>query len=232
MTLSVCLIVKNENDVLARALTCAAKFADETVVCDTGSDDGSEEIARRFTDRVYSFEWCDDFSAARNFCFSKAGCDLVMWLDADDFITDENCEKILRLKERMAGYDMAFMPYAAAFDEDGTPVTTYLRERVFLRSGNFRWVGAVHEVIPPRGKIYYSDAVIYHKKQHPGDPVRNLRIYQKQISGGRKLDGREKFYYARELFYNGMYTESAAVLKEFVFGDGWKENKIEACRTL
>ena len=99
MTLSVCLIVKDEEQVLERCLSCAAAFADEIVVVDTGSSDNTVEIAKQFTDKVYFFKWCDDFSAARNFAFEKAGCDLVMWLDADDVITDENCAKIARLKD-------------------------------------------------------------------------------------------------------------------------------------
>ncbi|MDE7305797.1 MAG: glycosyltransferase family 2 protein, partial [Clostridia bacterium] len=86
MSLSVCLIVKDEQEVLARCLSCAKKFADEIVVVDTGSTDDTVKIAKSFTDKVFFFKWCDDFSAARNFAFEKAGCDLVMWLDADDII--------------------------------------------------------------------------------------------------------------------------------------------------
>lgn len=230
MTLSVCLIVKDEEETIDRVLRCASLFADEIVVADTGSTDKTFEIAKKFTDNVFFFEWCDDFSAARNFAFEKASCDYVMWLDADDVVTDEDAKKIkVILKD--ANFDMAFLPYATAF-ENGEATFVYYRERIFRRNKNYRFTGAVHEAVVPEGNILYADAVIRHEKVKNSDPMRNLRIYQKLIVRGVCLEGRAKFYYGRELFYNGMLLESAAVLEDFLAGDGWVENKIEACNNL
>ena len=61
-TLSCCFIVKNEEKVLERILECVKKFADEIVIVDTGSTDKTKEIAKKYTDKVFDFEWCDDFS--------------------------------------------------------------------------------------------------------------------------------------------------------------------------
>lgn len=95
------------------------------------------------------------------------------------------------------------------------------------------WQGRVHEVIPPRGKIEYSDAAVSHKKLHPGDPDRNLRIFEKMLSGGEGLDPRQQFYYGRELFYHERYDDAAAVFEAFLdSGQGWTENCIDACRLL
>lgn len=231
MTLSVCLIVKDEQDVIGRCLNCVCKFADEIIVVDTGSTDMTVAEVMKFTDKVYFFKWCDDFSAARNFAFEFATCDLLMWLDADDVITDENCKKISDLKYAFDGYDMAVLPYAAAFDGD-TPTLVYSRERIFRRSGNYRFSGAVHEAVVPRGKILYSDAAVYHKKVKENEPMRNLRILQKIIAGGGELDERQKFYYGRELLFNRMFREAACVLEDFLLGDGWSVNKTEACLNL
>lgn len=230
MTLSVCMIVKDEEDTLARCLDCVKPFADELIIVDTGSTDNTAEIARRYTDKVFDFVWCDDFSAARNFSFSKATCDLVMWLDADDVITADNAEMIAGLKND-ENFDTAFLMYAAAFDGD-KPTFEYYRERIFRRELNFKWQGAVHEAITPAGRIIYSKACIYHKKIKEGNPLRNLSIYQRRISRGETLDPRDKFYYGRELYFNGMYTECAAVLRDFLSGGGWIENEVEACRTI
>lgn len=230
MSLSVCLIVKDEEEVISRCLSCVKKFADEIVVVDTGSTDKTVEEVKKFTDKIYFFKWVDDFSAARNFGIEKATCDYVMWLDADDIITDEDCRKIKELVDK-SDFDMAFLPYAAAVEE-GNPTFVYYRERIFRRSKNYRFGGAVHEAVTPQGNIIYGDATVLHKKVKPGEPLRNLRILQKQIALGICLNEREKFYYGRELFYNGMYRESIAVLEDFLHGNGWVENKIEACLNL
>ncbi len=230
MTLSVCIIVKDEEQTLARCINCAKPFADEIIIVDTGSSDGSVQVARSLTDKVFFFEWCDDFSAARNFSFSKAECDLVMWLDADDVITAENAQIIAQLKQR-GDFDLAYLKYAAAFDGD-KPSFVYYRERIFLRSFGFKWEGAVHEAVAPAGRCVYSSACIFHKKLKSGDPFRNLNIFRQRIYRGELLSPREKFYYGRELFFNKMYTESVAVLSDFLNGGGWVENEVEACRTL
>ena len=72
MKLSVCMIVRDEQQTLGRILQIASQFADEIVVVDTGSKDKTKEIALRFTNKVYDFLWVQDFSKARNFSFSKA----------------------------------------------------------------------------------------------------------------------------------------------------------------
>lgn len=224
------MIVKDEEQTLARCIECVKPFADEIIIVDTGSTDGTVEIARSLNAKVFFFEWCDDFSAARNFSFSKAECDLVMWLDADDVITPDNAQKIASLKER-GDFDVAFLKYAAAFDKD-TPTFIYFRERIFRRSENFKWQGFIHEAVTASGRLVYSDACVYHKKVKPGDPLRNLNMFRRHISRGQPLSAREKFYYGRELYFNNLLCESIAVLKDYLKGGGWVENQIEACRTL
>ena len=72
VTFSLCMIVKNEEAVLDRCLSSIADLMDEIIIVDTGSTDGTKEIAGRYTDRIYDFPWKNDFSAARNFSFSRA----------------------------------------------------------------------------------------------------------------------------------------------------------------
>ena len=91
-------------------------------------------------------------------------------------------------------------------------------------SRNFRWNGAVHETVIPEGNIIYLDVVIRHRKCGKGDPDRNLRIYEKMLAGGEKLEPRHQLYYGRELYYHQRYPEAEAVLVEFlkIRPDGWK----------
>ena len=75
VSVSLCMIVKNEEDVLERCLESAAGLVDEIIIVDTGSTDRTRKIAARFTDKIFDFSWRDDFSAARNASFSHASMD-------------------------------------------------------------------------------------------------------------------------------------------------------------
>ena len=215
-TLSVCLIVRDEKETIARVLECAKKFADEIIVVDTGSTDGTKEIAKSYTEKVFNFEWCDDFAKARNFSFSKATCDYQMWLDADDIISEENIQKILTLKTSGIDFDVCMCKYAQNFDENGNPHFLFNRERILKRSKNFTWSGRVHEVIIPSGKIINSDIAIEHRKIKQNKQKRNLKIYQKMKRDKVEFSPRELFYYARELYFNGYISSAIKNLKKFI----------------
>lgn len=233
-SLSLCMIVKNEEDVLGRCLDCVKNIADEIIIVDTGSTDHTKEIAKQYTQHVYDFPWINDFSAARNFSFSKAAKDYIMWLDADDILTDENQQAFVELKSSMhTSVDMVMMKYDIAFDADGNSTFSYYRERIVKRSLNCKWISEIHEVIPKQGQIIYSPVSIHHKKTHPNEPGRNLKIFLHMLSQGKKLDPRQKYYYSRELYYNGHYEEAVDQFYEFLDeGKGWLENNISACRDL
>lgn len=233
-TLSVCLIVKNEEDVLARCLQSLEGLADEVVVTDTGSTDKTREIALGFTPLVYDFQWVEDFSAARNFSFSKASMDYVMWIDADDVLLDADRTALRELMDNLErDTDVVMCRYNTGFDETGKPTFFYYRERIVRNHAGFLWQGAIHEAIPPRGKVIYVQAAVTHKKRKPGDPDRNLRIFESMLQKGRQLAPREQFYYARELHDHGRNHEAAQTLNAFLDGgQGWVENNIEACRLL
>lgn len=234
VTISICMIVKNEESVLERCLSTVRGIADELIIVDTGSTDETKEIAKKFTEQVYDFEWCDDFSKARNYSFSKASCDYCMWLDADDVLLPEDQEKLLELKKNLnPSVSVVMMKYNTAFDEDGNPIFTYYRERLLRRCDSFQWKGAIHEAISPSGMIEYSDIAVSHKKLKVADPMRNLRIFQNMVHNGVALVPREQFYYGRELYYHGKYEESYRQFKEFLDGkQGWMENNISACQFM
>lgn len=86
--LSLCMIVKNEEANLKGCLSKAAPFVDEIIIVDTGSKDKTRSIAEEFTDQVYDFTWCNDFSKARNYSISKASYEWILVLDADEFVDD------------------------------------------------------------------------------------------------------------------------------------------------
>ena len=89
VTVSVCMIVKNEEKVLARCLDSLAGLWEELIIVDTGSTDRTKEIAKKYTDKIYDFSWTGSFSDARNFSFSKATCDYIYSADADEELDEE-----------------------------------------------------------------------------------------------------------------------------------------------
>lgn len=234
ISISLCMIVKNEADTLPRALESVKGVADEIIIVDTGSEDRTVEAARNYTPHIYPFEWIDDFSAARNYSFAKATKDYCMWLDADDVLLPADRDALIALKNSLdPSVDIVMMRYHAAFDSSGSPTFSYYRERLIKNNRTYVWHGAVHEAITPAGSVFYSDIAVTHQKTKPGDPDRNLRIYTQLLERGESLDARERFYYAQELYYHQRYRESISVLAAFLDADdGWIENKLEACRTI
>ena len=103
MTISLCMIVKNEEVNIEKCLKCTNKIADEIIIVDTGSTDNTKLVAKKYTDKIFDYEWADDFAAARNYSFSKATMEYIMWLDADDIISDVDIEKIIKIKIPSSG---------------------------------------------------------------------------------------------------------------------------------
>lgn len=94
---SICIIVKNEEKNLKECLKRLCKFGYEIVVVDTGSTDDTKKIAGEYTDKVFDFEWCDDFGAARNYAISKASNEFVFMVDSDEFLTKLDKQKFEKL---------------------------------------------------------------------------------------------------------------------------------------
>jgi len=226
-SISLCMIVRNEEKMLERCLNSVKKVVDEIIIVDDGSTDSTKSIAKKFTNKIFDFKWCDNFSLARNYSFSKATCDYIMWLDADDVIPRESAKKIIKLKSffnkdvYMLKYDIAFYNNKSTF--------SYYRERIVKNCSKSIWKGVIHECITPFGEIEYLDISIHHKKTESRYSDRNLKIL-KNIIKERKLTPREMYYYGRELFDNKKYKKSITVLKQFINTDNvWSENVIDAC---
>ena len=136
-TISLCMIVKNEEAILDRCLSSIKGIVDEIIIVDTGSNDNTKKIAYKYTDKVFDFEWVQDFSKARNFSFSKATKDYIMWLDADDVILKEDYIKLEQLKKDMDGtVDIYMLNYNYSQDELGNCTIMQKRERI-LRNSTF-----------------------------------------------------------------------------------------------
>lgn len=203
-TISVTIICKNEQENLKRLFPCLG-FADEVVFVDTGSTDDSVKIATSFGAKIYEFEWCDDFAKARNFAISKASCEYIMWVDCDDILSIRTQNLIIKWKKNVAEScaDFYYMKYVVGDKFK----TTFRRERLVRNCDKCRFVGFIHEVIPPFGQTRTLEGEVLHMS-NADHSERNLAIYRKAQTSGERFTTRDKYYFARTLYDCGMYDEA------------------------
>jgi glycosyltransferase involved in cell wall biosynthesis len=215
ITISLCMIVRDAERTIARCLDSVKDAVDEIVVVDTGSADRTREIVRRYTDRIYDFAWIDDFAAARNHSFSLATQGYILWLDADDYLAEEDRDKLIELKKTLdPRIDAVCMLYYLSFDARGLPVMAIRRNRLVKRSRNFRWHDPVHEYLAVGGNILFSDIAVRHGREEP-HTERNLGIYERRMARGETLSHRDLFYYANELTELKRYEQAIETYLRF-----------------
>lgn len=202
MKLSVCYIVKNEEANLARSLASLPKCLDDLVIVDTGSSDGTRDVARRYGARLFDAVWTDDFSAPRNAAIEQAIGDWILFLDADESFEPglEDFSGILHEIEEKEGDALLFRRRNVEDSEHPEKGSTDWSVRAFRRSENLRYTGAVHEQITRLdGKaldVHYADP--RYTLLHTGyagalgeeKARRNLEILQAEIArrGPRPAD--------------------------------------------
>ena len=228
--ISLCMIVKNESACIEGVLNSVGNFPDEIIIVDTGSTDNTKELVRKFTNKIYDFKWNDNFSDARNFSFSKAKGEYIIWLDADDYISNNELKKLIEFKNNInKNIDIFMVKYQHFDNKNPNPNFEFYRERIIRNDSRYKWAGAVHECINLIGNIEYLDIAIEHKRGEKSDPKRNLKIYEQLIKSGKQLNTREVYYYARELYDNGKYKKSIQWINKFLkLNDAWIEDKIGA----
>lgn len=231
ISLSLAMIVRDEENNLGRCLESVKDLVDEIVIVDTGSKDTTKEIAKRYTDKVYDFEWIDNFSEARNYSFRQCTGTHILWLDADDIIKPEEFAKIKVLD--LSDKDMVISNYVYLFDEYGNEISVVPRERIIRRSLNLQWVGAVHEVIPVNFNLaYYSDFKVHHINKEKDRSNRNIRILKKSVVSGN-CPPRDIYYLAKEFFDIGKYKAAKDHYKKYLsMGSDWWEDEYDAYLNL
>jgi FkbM family methyltransferase len=162
-TLSVCMIVKNEERHLAYCLNSLSPVADEMIVVDTGSTDKTKQIAEAFGAQVHDFEWTNDFAVARNHSLSKAHGDWILVMDADEVISPLDYAKLKKLifKKDKTAYNFITRNYVARTAGDGwvSNDNTYIHEqagrgwypsakvRLFPNNEKIRFEQPIHELV-------------------------------------------------------------------------------------
>jgi glycosyltransferase involved in cell wall biosynthesis len=147
LTLSLCMIVKDEEAMLGQCLAAVAPFVDEMIVVDTGSTDRTVEIATEHGARVLHHEWVGDFAAARNVSFDAATSDWIVYLDADEVLVEGDGPRLRELTGKVWREALYLTETnLTGRIEDGTSVT-HNALRVFRNRPEYRFSGRIHEQI-------------------------------------------------------------------------------------
>lgn len=220
ITISLCMIVKNEEAVLARCLDSICDLMDEIIIVDTGSTDNTKEIARRYTDKIYDFTWVSDFSAARNFSFSKATMDYIYAADADEVLDTENRARFLRLKKSLSPeIEIVQMKYVTKTDFN--TVLNFKKEyrpKLYKRLRSFTWVDPVHETVQLNPTVLDSEIEILHMPPAPHQK-RDFEIFKQAFETNGALSRKIQRMYAKELFISGTdadFLDAAPVFESFL----------------
>jgi glycosyltransferase involved in cell wall biosynthesis len=190
-TISLCMIVKNEEAWLGQCLTSVKDLVDEIVIVDTGSADKTKEIAKKFNANVFDFVWFDDFAAARNFSISKAKGDWILWLDADEALAKKDHEYIRKIVKE-AQFPLAtleqrhytndtknpqYRPVDERYEEESKGFKGYyptLMMRLFKNNIGLEFEGKVHETLDKSMqklglKFLRTDIPVHHYQNFKSD---------------------------------------------------------------
>ncbi|MES5954326.1 glycosyltransferase [Bacillus fungorum] len=232
--LSACLIVKNEEDMLRRCLESLKGGVDEIVIVDTGSTDKTKEIAKEFTDKVYDFEWTNDFAEARNFAGSHATGEWILALDADECVDLENvAAAIEEIKSHNNKFDTYTIDIINFVGERGERSVINKMARIYKNDGTVHFEGAIHEqIVSLKNQRDLAESLlkVYHYGYLPNvvekknKRTRNMNIIKKMLQS-EKENGFTYFNYGQELRALGKTEEALnAFISAYKYkGDIYKE---------
>ncbi|QDU10762.1 glycosyltransferase [Gimesia aquarii] len=225
-TLSLCMIVRDNEDTIGPCLESIQPWVDEMIVVDTGSVDRTPEICREYGARMFEFPWCDDFSAARNESIKYAQGKWIFWMDSDDTITAECGKKLKALAaqshpDRTLGYIMQVHCPGPEWDVSMTAVD---HVKLFRNHPELQFEHRIHEQIIPAirrlgGEVAWTDLYVVHSGSDHSVEGRKRKLERDYRL--LKLDNRERPNHPFVLFNLGMtyaddekYPEAIKYLKQ------------------
>jgi glycosyltransferase involved in cell wall biosynthesis len=196
LRLSLCMIVKNESYFLPKCLEQSAEYVDEIIIVDTGSNDDTKSIAALYTDKIYDFEWQDDFSAARNLSIDKATGDWIIVLDADEVIeprhwaeirtliqsTDQEAFFLTERNYSFESFGSGWQPIQgkSAYTRNFSGYKVHNIARLFCNVPGIRYEGHVHEIVDrslTAGRSQVVDILIHHHgDESPNNPKKKRQL--------------------------------------------------------
>lgn len=206
--LSQCMIVKNEEDNIEQALSWGKDIVFEQIVVDTGSTDKTVKIAEKMGAKVFHFPWVDDFSAAKNFAIEQARGNWIALLDADEYFSAEDVEKLMGILQQ-AHYDERVDIIRTKWvhlQSDGNVMSISIQDRIFRNKPNIRYRYRIHEELYLKGNkkiaCYYApdDLWLLHsgygkENDLAGKGERNAQLLKRDLEDDPK-NGKRLMYLA------------------------------------
>ena len=221
MKISLCMIVKDEEDNLAKCLNSALGAVDEIIVIDTGSHDNTCEIARDFGAQVENYAWDSNYSAARNCSLEMATGDWILFLDADEELAPESAQILRRLVEddQFDGYFLRIENYLG--NENSREMSPDLVFRLFRNRPAYRFRGAIHEQIvevileDKSARLGIAENFVIRHYGYLDSQIekkdkknRNLTMIAEQVKNSPH-DQLLRYHYGMELYRTGRYEQAA-----------------------
>ena len=155
--ISACIIMKNEEKYIEGCLQALKQHGIEEInIADTGSTDKSVEIARKYTDRIFHFEWIKDFAAAKNFIISKATHDQIIIPDADEYVDEmDRVQLDICLKEHPKAVTKVLIAHLT--EENGIRGAQNVWTEKFFNRKYYHFEGAIHEQVKPLPGTKYDE---------------------------------------------------------------------------
>lgn len=148
--ITLCMIVKNEDTFLEKCLSSVQDFVEEIIIIDTGSTDGTIDIANKFHAKIYHYQWNDHFANARNESLAKATSDWILWLDADECLDIQDSETYKEtLKNKKA--NILFLPMTnfigERLDAQNQEAYVHYQPRLFRNHQGIQFINRIHETL-------------------------------------------------------------------------------------
>lgn len=188
--ISVCIIAKNEEEYIGECLKRLKEQGFELIVVDTGSNDNTKYIASQYTENLYNFVWCKDFSKARNYAASKASNDWILCVDCDEHLQDIDLDALLKkIEENPDGCGMVNIISPSPKSADGLVMETEVMR--FYNRKKYRFKGAVHEqIVDENGRIaspysvpvsFYHYGYSFEGEKRDAKQHRNIELLKKEL---------------------------------------------------
>lgn len=182
ITISLCMIVLNEEKFLEKSLKNTSKYVDEIIIIDGGSVDKSIEIAKKFKAKVITNKWSEDFAKQRNFSLKFATKDWILIIDADEIYEKKLLDSLQKLAINNMGVDAIAFPRKNYIDGKQTDAYPDRQTRFFVNNKKIHYIDKVHEKVVGWKMIASpSDMNIIHKKTSARQNLQN-KYYNKIIN--------------------------------------------------